>query len=265
MKGLIAMTKLTLMALLLFSSMASAHIVEVNETERMIYFTPTLTLDVELTDLKEAGGMLALSLRYERVLEQFELKEVRAKYPEYEVQTLAAEQTEEPAKLSLLEVGISEEVQLRRSQAGPYLNYQRFLSSEQVSRLKELVRTERQIVRMKIPMKTAYPSKRIVEVYEDGKACAGLRGPRVVDFIQELISLKKPDSIRYPQTFVAYKKALLQNCFEITPATVRSFQELLEMPLKTKSLPSPVVGSYSEHRMIQSSFDMVPRQNLQIR
>ena len=92
--------------------------------------------------------------------------------------------------------------------------------------------------------------------------CGQLKVETVSDMINSLSQLKKPDGIKYPQTFDSLKASLLSSCFEVKPQTIGSFAELMKLSVATLNPNKVIVGRFTQKKLQDKVFGIKP--NLKI-
>ncbi|MEK2646773.1 hypothetical protein [Bdellovibrio sp. BCCA] len=257
------MKKYFALLLTLVGSWASAAIHEVNEYERTVYYSLTPYLEMNVMDLESDGGILSVSLAYDGDLARQEMDRVKATYPGYKLNLLTAQVTGAPLKVEIPSVGISEETVLRQGQAGPYMNLQISLKKDQVAKLKTLAKRN-DFLNLEIPVQANYSSSTEMEKFEDSVNCSELRVNRIEDLILNLSRMKQPSTMRYDQTFISYKKDLLQKCFETEASSVKSFRDVLNLPIKSRLEPVVVKGLHLDRQNHDIKFNLVPILKVQI-
>lgn len=258
------MKKYILMVSVFISKLASAHVIEVSEAQKIIYYTPTPTLEVEVTDLEDSGGMFSLSLSYDNASARDEEESLKLKYPGYGLKLMMAQHATEVVRVEIPEIGLSQETLVKQGQLGPYLNLQLLLKPEQVSKLKKLSAKPADLLKLVIPASSGYQSLQILETYSSTTICSEIRAQRLDQLMMVLLSLKKPVGLQRPETFLAYKKSILENCFDVAPAKVTTFKDLLKLEIKTKASSGVVTATYSTNQWVEAKYDLVPRLRLRI-
>lgn len=257
------MKKYFALLLTLVGSWASAATHEVNDYERTVYYSLTPYLEMNVMDLDSEGGILSLSLAYEGDWARQEMEKLGATYPGYKLILLTPQVTGTPLKVKIPLVGISEETILRQGQTGPYMNLQLSLKVDQVAKLKALAK-KGDLLNLEIPVRASYSSSNAIENFEGSVNCADLKVDRIEDLILNLSRMKQPSVVRYEQTFVSYKKDLLQKCFEMDTSSVRSFKDVLNLPVKSR-VDTPVIkGIYLEKKNHDIKFNLAPVLKVQI-
>jgi hypothetical protein len=249
---------------IMIGSIASAHVLEVNEAEKIVYYAPTPVLSVTLVDLESEGGVLNLLLDYDGATAKKENTQIKESYPGYQVQAVVVQPTNQELQVNIPEIGVSERTLLKQAQMGPLLSMQLGLKPEQVRKFKIMERSQTPL-KIEIPIRTSIHSSQTIESYStESTACRDLKVRNVADLITSLGSLKKPGRIQYAQTFESYKSSLLQNCFDISPTYISSFKELLKMELKPHVGAFDLKGSYVETRAHDIEAVLVPTVQIDI-
>lgn len=248
---------------LLMGSWASAAIHEVNDYEKTVYYSLTPYLEMNVMDLDGDGGILSLSLTYDGDLARQEMEKVKTAYPGYKLTLLTAQVASAPVKIEIPYAGISEQTVLRQGQMGPYMNLQLSLKSDQVAKLKTLSKKS-DFLSLEIPVQASYSSSTELEKFENSVNCSDLKVNRVEDLILNLSRMKQPSTMHYDQTFVSYKKDLLQKCFETDPGSVKSFKDVLSLSVKSRADSVVVKGTHLDRQSHDVKFNLVPVLKVQI-
>ena len=243
-----------------FSLGAFAQVLEVQATEKLVYYAPVPVLTAQLLDLDRDGGVLTLTLDYEARVHRNQSEELKLKYPGYDLKPVVVRASEESMTIAIPEIGIRKETVLRQAQMGPLLSAQFTLNQSQVAGLKALLRDRPQALQIRIPAKAEIRGSTEIEVYETSNAvCAELRVQTLGDFVTAITALKKPAKIRFDQTFQQYKLRLIDQCFEIPGKVVaQSFTDLLRTRIQVKSGEQTLRAAYSESRLRDVNVDLIP-------
>jgi hypothetical protein len=254
-----------LTGLLLASSLASANVFEVNDTDKVVYYAPTPTLNVNLVDLEKNGGILTMTLDYEGIATRKQNDDLKIAYPGYKLTPLVVESAVPQIRVVIAEINVDEPTRVLQAQMGPLVSVQLSLNADQVAKLKALINKRPNALQIEIPVKATIRSYQVVESYEaSSSACSDLKVQTVADLVNNLAGLKKPDQIQYAQTFDSYKKALIVGCFEmVRPSSISSFKDLLKTPLRTHNRDG-LKGSYAEDRLHEARINLVPKLKVEI-
>lgn len=244
------MKRIFLLTMTLFSKLAYAQVLEVNDSEKIVYYAPTPVLAVQLLDLQKDGGVLTLTLDYEGAAIRQQSEDLKLQFPAYVLKAMVVRPAEDQITIAIPEIGISKETILRQAQMGPLLSAQFSLKVAQVQGLKSLLRDRPEDLRIVIPVKAEVFAKTEVEVFETSMdVCSDLKVQTLADFATALATMKKPSKIRYDQTFDIYKQQLIRQCFELpSPVTANSFAELMRTKLKITSSRENLRAAYTENR-----------------
>ncbi|WP_413290550.1 hypothetical protein [Bdellovibrio sp. HCB337] len=258
------MKKYFVLASLFVSQIALAHVIEVNKDERTVFYTPDVVLDVEVTDLDSEGGMFSLSLSYDSAAVKSEEENLKRTYPGYALRVLTAQHASSSLLVSIPEIGLSEETQVKQGQMGPYLNFQTLLKPAQVAKLKTLSASATDLVKLAIPVSSGYQAIRVLEKYSSSTVCKEMRVKRFDDLVVALFNLKKPSGIVRAETLTDYKRSIIEGCFDLSPAKVTSFKELMALELQPKESPIEITARYSTSQWVDAKYELVPKLRLKI-
>lgn len=231
---------------ILFATMSRATILETNQNEKKIYMHPTPTLELSLLNLDADGGVLFVFLNYDSDTTKNEIESLKISNPNFQIQPVMAESSASMAKLRLLSIHLSEDLSMRQGQMGPYINAQIKLNKDQVAKLKSLSENTADQVSIEIESKSKYQSQQVLEEYHDDQICSQMNATNLRKVIDALVHLQQPSSIKYPQTFTAFKNSILEKCFETQQNTILSFKELLETPVSVRKPQSSIAGNYTQ-------------------
>jgi hypothetical protein len=260
------MKKYLLSALLFIGNYAVAQMIEVSESEKIVYFAPTPVLNVHLLSLQKDGGVLTLTLNYDGPESRNQDRELQAQFPGYALKALVVQITDPQLMIRIPEIELNQLTILQQAQMGPLLSAQFSLSVDQVARLKAKMGKQDGGIHVEIPVRAALRSPQILESYEiSERDCAQLRVKTVADLMDGLTRLKRPLQIHFDSSFESYKKALLDNCFEIsTPGSIQSFKDLMATELRAKPVPVNLPITYSENRLHDVNLMLVPKVHYEI-
>jgi hypothetical protein len=262
MKPLIStsLTLLTLLTLLLvLTNNAHAFVVEVNRSERKVFYHPTPDLNLSLTNLGEDGGLLFVSLDYDTPRSKSELAEIKAQYPNYLIQVVGADPVSPTARLEISKVGFIRELPLRNGQLGPYLNANMEIDKAQLERIWKLQDPE-SAIDLSLNVKTSYHTIRVLETFQAKSSyCEDLGIKTVGDLVLTFSSLPRPQSILYQQTFDSLKKSILEQCFEINEDRVSSFGQLLKSEVRVSRTAKTLLGQFTQPVDQEKVFNLKPR------
>lgn len=251
--------KKLILFLTLQASLAHGIVVERNLTESKIYFHPTPVLKISLLDLDQEGGLLTYFLEYDSELAAKELEEVKGSNPNLEISTVMAEASEETMTIDIPLLGLSSAFPLKQGQMGPYLNSQLLLSFEQLKKLKGANKDLASLIKTNLKLKTNINFPDVVESYKsDPEVCNNLASKNVGELILSMTKLKKPAGIKFAETFISLKHSLLEQCFEVSETQVKSFTELLKVPVHNVKNPQDIVGNYVTNQSHAKQFSLVP-------
>lgn len=252
-----------LLIIALFVQTSGAAVLEVNSPEGKVYYHPTPTLEANLMSLADGSGYLMISLDYIGKDTEAELASLHQQYENYQIQPLTAEHSEASVVLNISEIGLQKEIQLRNGQMGPYINVQIELKKDQVDKLKKLKDQIQKSFNFEIQARSSFNSDTLIESYQAGPdVCDQLKVQSVGDLIKNISLLKKPDGIKYSQTFDSLKATLLNSCFEVKPQSIESFAELMKLPVGTVTPNKALTGRFVQKKSQDKVFGIKP--NLKI-
>lgn len=250
---------------LLMPFFAHAAILDANSTDQAIYMHPTPTLEVNLMDLGNDGGILTVSLNYISATTKAEISDLQLQYPDKEIQVIMAEPQYGIVTFAIPEIGLQQDFPLQQGQMGPYLNNQVALTKDQMKKALALKSQLADLVQFPITAKANYLFTHVVEEYTaSSNICSTLKINTVKDLVLSLGRLQKPNSIQYSQTFEAFKGELLDHCFVVHPSPVNSFKELLNLPITTSLLTEKITGQYVEKKSQSKVFSLNPHIKIEL-
>lgn len=265
-KSVLSFAALHLLGLALASpQMARAAILDMNSTDQMIYIHPTPTLQLSLLDLGNDGGILSVSLDYESAATRTEINDLQSRYPGRTVQVVMAEPQTNTATLSIPEIDLQQDLLLRQGQMGPYINNQFQLNHEQMRKAFSLGKTLADFVHFSINARASYVSTQVIEEYTvPSVVCSALRVRSVKDLISSLGRWQKPNGVRYPQTFDAFKSEVLEHCFSMSSSSVNSFQDLLNLSVQTNPTAKRISGQFLDKKSQSKTFSLIPHVKIEM-
>jgi len=254
---------LVILTSLFFSPLSFAHVIEVNQEQKVVYFSPTPNLTVTLSDLDDLG-ILSLSLDYEAQAASQEREQLKQTYPGYTFQVLMAQHTSESVVVSIPEAGIQHETLIKQGQMGPYMNLQMQVSKAQVAKIKALAKSQKEILKVSLPVASSYRASRVLEHYKNSSVCSEIQSQNFGSLVQNLLGLKKPAGMKFDETFLVYKRSILENCFEFAPTTIGSFKELLRLALQKKEVLPLITATHSEVRNLDVKYELIPKVSFEL-
>jgi hypothetical protein len=254
---------LVILASLFFSTLSFAHVVEVNHDQKVVYFSPTPNLTVVLNDLGDLG-ILSLSLDYDAQAANREREELLRIYPGYSFQVLMAQHMTESVVVHIPEAGIHQETLIKQGQMGPYMNLQMQVSKAQMGQIKALAKGHQDILKFSLPVASSYRASRVLEQYQNSSVCTEIQSQNFGSLVQSLLGIKKPEGMKFEETFMAYKREILENCFDFAPTKIGSFKELLRLALQKKENAPVITATHSEVRNLDVKYELIPKVNLEL-
>ncbi len=230
-------------------------IIDIDSTEMKIYMHPTPVLEITLQDLETDGGILYLSLIYDGAKTKGEISEIEIHNPGYEVIALTANQNGS-ASLEISNI-LQQEVPTRQQQLGPQINTQIRLSTEQMKKLKAIKDLGQQVV-ITIPAQTNYGINQVMERFEaPSDFCETIPLKNVEDLISNFSKLKKPEEIKYQQTFDSLKQKALRQCYIVESSKISTFSDLISLKVKIKQVDN-LFGETVVRKNLTKSFSILP-------
>lgn len=251
------MKKILLTLMIVFSTSSWADVISVSDADKTVYFHPKPNLEMNLQNLDSAGGILYLSLTYTTENAKNESQDLGARYPGYQITALVAAPNG-AANLQIDDI-ISVDLPMSQQQLGPYINTSLQLTADQTKKLLNLGDNLNGHTRIRLPVSVSYRETRIIERYvTDSSICASFRAKTLKDVAVGLIHLQLPQNIRLESTLESLKEDMLNKCFAIGEADVRSFADLLKLPIAVSPSSDSLTGETRQTQTASKNLDIVP-------